>query len=210
MSLKPHALHHTRIITMFHAFRCVFTLLQCCVLAGLDWVEPMMHLNLHVICSCIRMHTYLQLYIFWYICCLVLFWLSHFLSFFLSLPLTLVASWHLSVSLLRPGTLFVLGHLLLLHHLTPLPLMSGSVMRRPNRTSLRTSHDAAFIRNAKSFCQTSLTLTCPLSSTIGVGSHYVAPRSCALPWLYSSSTPICMVLITLYPIFLLAFGVYAL
>ena len=62
MSLKPHALHHTRIITMFQAFRCMFTLLLCCVLVGLDWAKPMMHLNLHVTCSCIL-----------YICCLVLF-----------------------------------------------------------------------------------------------------------------------------------------
>ena len=131
------------------------------------------------------------------------------LSFFLSLPLTLVASWHLSVSLFRLGTFFILGHLLLLLLLTPLPLMFGSVLRRPNRTSLRTFHDVAFIQNAKSFCQTSLTLTCPLSSTVRVGSHYVAPRSGALLWWYKSSTPICTDFITLYPSFLLAFEVYA-
>ena len=45
-------------------FRCVFTLLLCCVLIGLDWAEPMMHLYLHVTCSCIFMHTYLQVSIF--------------------------------------------------------------------------------------------------------------------------------------------------
>ena len=99
------------------------------------------------------------------------------LSFFLSLPLTLVASWHLSISLLHPRTLFVLRHLLLLLLLTPHPLKSGSVMRRPNQTSLRTFHNAALIRNAKSFCQTFLTLTYPLSSTVGVGSHFVTSRS---------------------------------
>ena len=99
------------------------------------------------------------------------------LSFSLSLPFTLVASWHLSVSLLRPGTLFIPRYLLLLLHLTPLPLTSGSMMRKPNWISLRTSHDAEFIRNAKLFCQTPLTLTCPLSSTVGVGSHSVAPWS---------------------------------
>ena len=98
------------------------------------------------------------------------------LSFFLSCPLTLVASWYLSVSLLRLRTLFVLGHHLLLLHLTPLPLASSFVMKRPNQTSLRTFHNATFIRNAKSFCQTSLTLTYPLSSTVGVRSHYVAPQ----------------------------------
>ena len=131
------------------------------------------------------------------------------LSFFLSFPLTLVASWHLSVSLLRPGTLFVPRHLLLLLHLTPLPPTFGSVMRRPNRTSLRTFHDEAFIQNAKSFYQTSLTLTCPLSSTVRVESHYVAPRSRALPWSYRSSTPTCIDLILLYLSFLLTFEVYA-
>ena len=101
-------------------------------------------------------------------------------SFYLSLPLMLVVSWHLNINLFRPGTLFVPGHLLLLLHLTSLPLMSGSMMRGPNRTSWRTFHDAAFIRKAKSFCQTSLTLTYPLSSTIGVRSHFVAPQSRAL------------------------------
>ena len=63
----------------------------------------------------------------------------------------------------------------------PHPLMSGSVMRRLNWTSLRTFLDATFIQNAKSFCLTFLTLTYPLSSTVGVGSHYVVPQSRALP-----------------------------
>ena len=103
------------------------------------------------------------------------------LSLSLSLFLTLVASWHLNVNPFRPGTLFVLGHLLLLLLLTPLHLMYSSIMKRPSRTSQRTFHDEAFIRNAKSFCQTFLTLNYPLLSTVGVGSHYVAPRSRALP-----------------------------
>ena len=130
-------------------------------------------------------------------------------SFFLSLPLTLVTSWHLSVSLLRPRTFFIPGHLFHLICLTPLPLTSDSVMRRPNRTSLRTFHDEAFIRNVKSFYQIFLTLTYPLSSIVGVGSHYVAFRSCALSWSYRSSTPIYIDLIILYPSLSLAFGVYA-
>ena len=155
------------------------------------------------------MHTYLQVFIFLYILLLVLFLLSHSLYFFLSFPLTLVALWHLSVSLLRPETLFILGHLLLLLHLTPLPFTSNSVLRRPNRTSLRTSHNVAFIRNAKSFCRTSLTLTYLLSPIAKVGSHYVMPWSRALLWSYRSSTPICTDLITLYPSFLPTFGVYA-
>ena len=44
-------------------------------------------------------------------------------------------------------------------------------MRRPNRTSLRTSLNEAFIRKAKSFYWTSPTLTYPLLFTVGVGSH---------------------------------------
>ena len=103
------------------------------------------------------------------------------LSFSLSLPFTLVVLWHLSISLLCPGTLFVPRHFLLLLLLTPLLFTSDFIMRRPKRTSWRTFHDVAFIRNTKSFCQIFLTLTYPLSSTVGVGSHYVALRSRALP-----------------------------
>ena len=66
MVLKHHALHHICIITMFHAFRFMFTLLQCCVLVGLDWAEPMKYFSLHVTCLCIFMHTYLQVLIFLY------------------------------------------------------------------------------------------------------------------------------------------------
>ena len=66
MVLKHHALHHICIITMFHAFRYVFTLLQCYVLVGLDWAKPMMYLSLHVTCSFIFMHTYLHIFIFLY------------------------------------------------------------------------------------------------------------------------------------------------
>ena len=95
------------------------------------------------------------------------------LSLPLSVFLMLVSSWHLNVSLLRPKTVFVLGLLLLLLHLTPLPLMSSSMMKRPNRTSWRTFRDTAFIRNAKSFCQTFYTLTYPLLSTVGVGNHFL-------------------------------------
>ena len=161
-------------------FRCVFTLLLCCMLIGLDWAEPMIHLYLHVIWSCIFMHTYLQVSIF-----VILNLVGAFLIVFLSLPLslflTLVALWHLNVNPFRLETLFVSRHFLLLLLLTSLPLMYNSVMRRPNRTSRRTFHDMAFIRNAKLFCQISLTLTFPLSSTVGVGSHFVVSRSRALP-----------------------------
>ena len=66
-------------------YRCVLYLLQCYVLVGLDWAEPMMSLLLHIKCSCIFMHTYLQ---FFYILMYWLCWcfstcLSFSLSFFL-------------------------------------------------------------------------------------------------------------------------------
>ena len=66
MVLKHHALHHIFIITMFHEFRCVFTLLQCYVLVSLDWAKLMMYSSLHVTCSYFFMHTYLHLFIFLY------------------------------------------------------------------------------------------------------------------------------------------------
>ena len=122
------------------------------------------------------MHFYANVPSSFYICYIVSCWcFSNCLS--LSLPLslflTLVASWHLNVNPFYPGTLFVPGHLLLLLFLTPHPLTSGFVMKRPNWTSRRTFHGVAFIWNAKSFCQTPLTLTYPLSFTVGVGSHCV-------------------------------------
>ena len=158
----------------------------------------------------INFHAYVSLS--FYICYIKSCWcFSNCLSLSpsLSLFLTLVASWHLNVNPFRPETLFILRHLLLLLLLTPLPLTYSSVMRRPNWTSWKTFHDMAFIRNTKSFCQISLTLTYPLSSTVGVGSHFVVSRSCALPWSYRNSTPICTDSITLYPSLSLAFRVYA-
>ena len=56
-------------------------MLNCCVLVGLDWVEPMMYISSHVTCSCIFL-AYVPsiLYILIYWCCLVLFCLSLSLS----------------------------------------------------------------------------------------------------------------------------------
>ena len=115
--------------------------------------------------------------------------------------------WHPNTNLLRPRTLFVLGHpLLLILHL----FLSSFVMRRPNRTSLRTSLDKTFIQNAKSFCRTSPTLTYALSSIVGVGSHCVMSRSLVYPCLSRSFTLTCMDLTIQYHFLLLAFEVRAL
>ena len=100
-----------------------------------------------------------------------------FLSLSIFPPHSLVyvsASWHQSVNLLRPRTLYVLGHLLLL---IPPRLLFGSMMSKHERTSQRTSLDEVFIQNTKSFCQTSSTLTYPLLFTVGVESHCVTSRS---------------------------------
>ena len=105
-------------------------MLDCCVLLGLDWAEPMMLFMLHITCSCIFMHTYLHFFIF-------LYWFVWFFSACLSFPLSflcLSALWYLNANLLRPKTLFFPQHLLLLPPLTPLHLTSNSMMINPVRT----------------------------------------------------------------------------
>ena len=148
----------------------------------------MMFLSLHVTCSC-TFHAYIPSFIF----ILILICVGAFLrvSFSLSLSLSLslsrlVTLWHPNKNPLRPRTLFVLGHLLLL---TPLLLTYNSVMIKPVRTFQRTSHDKAFIRNTKSFYWNFPILTFPLSSTVRVGSHCMASRSLVPLWLYRSFTP---------------------
>ena len=64
MFKTPCIVSHLHYNNIFMHYRCVLYLLQCCVLISLDWVEPMMHLYLHVTCSCIFMHMYLQVSIF--------------------------------------------------------------------------------------------------------------------------------------------------
>ena len=178
-----------------------------CVLVGLDWAEPMMLFILHVTCSCIPMHTFFPFNIFWYILnCFGTF----LIVFSLSLPLSVYVSlllWHPNVNLLRPGTLFIPGHPLLL---TILLSLSSSMMRRPNRTSLRTFLNEAFILNAKSSCRTSPTPTHPLLSIVGDGGHCVIPRSLVHPCWSRSFTPIYMDSILQYLISLPVFEVHAL
>ena len=130
-------------------------------------------------------HTFIYLYFDIDLCWC--FFACFFLSLSLSLSLSrLVTLWHPNKNPLRPRTLFVLGHLLLL---TPLLLTYNFVMIKPVRTFQRTCHDKAFIRSAKSFYWNFPILTFPLSSTVRVGSHCVASRSLVPPWLYRSFTP---------------------
>ena len=121
--------------------------------------------------SCIR--TFISLYFYIDLC-----WCFS-ACFFLSLFLLLVALWHLNGNLLRPRTFFVPGHFLPLPPLILLHLTSGSVMIKLVRTFMRTFHNDAFIRNAKSSYRTFSILTFLLSSTVGVGSHCVASQSLA-------------------------------
>ena len=105
-------------------FRCVLNMLKCCVLVGLDWAEPMILLMLYITCSCI-FNAYIPSFLLYsYIKLFGAFLFVHFLSLFL----LLVALWHLNENPLRPRTLFVSGHLLLLHPLILLHLTSNSVM----------------------------------------------------------------------------------
>ena len=159
--------------------RCVLTLLLwlCAGRFELGWAHDAFKFACHMF---MHFHAYIPYFFFYLFYLLILNMFGAFLI--VSLFLTLVASWHLNVNPFCPWTLFVSGHLLLLLHLTPLHLTYGSMIRRPSWTSRRTFYDETFIWNAKSFCQIFLTLTYPLSSTVRVGSHYVASLSRALPW----------------------------
>ena len=153
-----------------HCIPCAFS--QCfmhldvclyvenCVLIGLDWVEPMMQFFfLHVTCSCI-FHTYIP-FLFYLFCGVVI-------MFSVSLPLSLsqiVCAWHPSVNPLPLRTLFILGLLLL----TPLLFTFGSMMKRPIRTSRRTSPDVVFVWSATWFYRTFPILLYSLSFAVGDG-----------------------------------------
>ena len=70
MILYDHALHHICIVTMFMHYRFVISLLEPCVLVGLDWAEPMMFLLLYVTCSRI-FHAYVPFFSFFLILLLI-------------------------------------------------------------------------------------------------------------------------------------------
>ena len=142
---------------------------------GLGWAHDDITVARHML---MHFHTYVLYiqYIFAYLNCFGAF-LS--VSFFPPLSLVYVSvSWHQNVSLLRPGTLFIPGHLRLL--ILP-PLLFNSMIRMLERTSQRTFLDEVFIRNAESFCWTLLTLTYPMSFIVGVRSHCVMSWSLVHP-----------------------------
>ena len=156
----------------FHLHLCqvlqmCISMLEPCVLVGLDQAEPMMKFLLHVTCSC-TIHAYVPFHLF---LILPVDWcFSVSLSLSLSLSLSrIVCAWPLSAKLLHLKTLFVLGHLLLIPHLS----MLGSMMRRLVRTFWRTSPNVAFIQNATLSYRTSSILLFRLSYTSRVGNLFV-------------------------------------
>ena len=162
-------------------------------------------LHLHVTCSC-NSHAYVPSFQY-KLLYLKLLW--NFLIVFLFLPLflfTLV----MSLAPKRKSTL-ARNPLVpeLLHPLIPLCLIFGSMMMMPSKHSRRTFLDQAFIRNAKSFYQTLLTPTFPLSFTVRDGSHCVTSQSPVLSCLSKSFTPTCTGLIVQYLFSSFAFEVRA-
>ena len=75
----------------FMHYRCVISLLEHCVLVGLDWAKPMMFLQLHVTCSYI-FHAYVPFFSFF----LILLLIGTFLPLSLSLSLSLLDSLHMA------------------------------------------------------------------------------------------------------------------
>ena len=192
--LCDHALHSICIFTRFHAFRCVFICWKlCAVRFGLGWTRDAISFSTsHVHAFFMHMYHFFSIFLCWVV---IMFSVSLPLSLSLSLSLSrIVCAWHPSANLLRLGTLFVPGHLLLI----PLLFMFGSVMRRSVRTSRRTSPNMVFIRNAMWFYRTFPILLYPLSFIVRDGNLYMRYPWDVPPWSYKSSTPICMVLIPLY------------
>ena len=125
-----------------------------------------------------HVHAYVS-FLFFLFVLLVMCFLSLSLSLSLSLYLSLSVlfslslsridcAWHLNLNPLRLGTLLVPGLLLLI---LPFPLFTfGSVMGRPNRTSLRTFRNIMFIWSVMLFCRTFPTLLHPVSFGLGTGS----------------------------------------
>ena len=124
----------------------------CARRIGLGWAHNTFYIAYHMFMHfpCIRPLFLIYLL---YLNYFGTFWLSLSLSPSLSICVSLCL-WHLNASLLRPRTLFVLGHplpLILLHHIF------SFMMRMPERLSRRTFLNEAFILNAKSSWRTSLT-----------------------------------------------------
>ena len=174
---------------------CVICL--CADRFGLGWAHDAISFACHMFMHfpCIR--TLFSIYL------LYLILLGTFLIVF-SFSLSLSVYVSQCINPLQPGTLFILVLLrpLILHY-----LIFGFVIMMPLRHSWRTFLDKTFIRNARSYCQTLLTSTFPLSFTVGDESHCVTSQSPVLSCLSRSFTPTCTGLIIQYLFSSLAFEV---
>ena len=150
----------------------------------------MMHLifsKSHVHASFIHTYSFIPVSRLW-LC-------SVSLSLSLSLSLSRIdCVWQLRANLLPLGILLVLGFLLLIHPF----FMFSFVIGRPNRTSLRTLRNMAFIRSAMLFCRTFSTLLYSMSFILGDGNLFLRYPWDVLSCLYRSFTPIYTVLVPLY------------
>ena len=75
------------------------------------------------------------------------------------------------------------------------PLIFSSMMRRPRRTSLRTSRNVAFIQNARLFCRILSTLLSLKSFGLEIGLLYLRNPQDVPSCLFRSFTPTYMALI---------------
>ena len=145
------------------------------------------------------MHAFFSFFLFW-TCVVFLFVLSFSLSLSLSLSHR-TSLWHPNRRnpLQLETFAVVLGHPLLLFLL--FHLIFGSMMRMPRWTSLRTSRNVVFIRNARLFCWILLTLLYLKSFGLEIGNLYLRdPRgvpSClfrSFTPTYMTSIPLCLCL----------------
>ena len=155
MMIYAHALHFICIFNNVSCISMCVSLLEPCVLVGLDWAKPMMIFLLHVTWLCI-IHACKP-----FISFLLVLSVDWCFSLSLSLSLSNSLCMHPSAKLLCPETLFVPGH----HRLIPLLFLSGSVMIKPVKNFWRTFPNMAFIRNAMLSYQTSTILLFQLSYT---------------------------------------------
>ena len=164
-----------------------------CVLVGLDWAKDMIKFLLHVTCSCIS-HAYV-LYFSIYLLYLNYFGAFLIVSFFLLSILFTLVVFVTPKRKSTPARNPLHSGASSSSDSAPLSLF-GSMMMMPTRHSRSTFLDEVFIQNAKSYWRTSLTLTFPLSFTVGNGSHCVTSRSPVLLCLSRSFIPTCIGLIT--------------
>ena len=124
---------------------------------------------LHISCLCIFMHAYLHFFIFlyWFVWC---FSASLFLPLFLALVCSMAPKRKSTPSQnpLRSGASSSSSPS------DPIPSHIWFSDDKLVKTFWRTSHDEAFIQNAKSLYRIFSILTFPLSSIVRVKSHYVA------------------------------------